>query len=352
MSAIGNKIKAGFFATPERQGEYLRSLLTFEADTAVFDPTCGEGKILKQLTEVREERDCVIRSYGVELDKRRAALAIEELDVVVESSIESMVISHEVFGMVYLNPPYDSTMLGYGDEKTERKEYIELVRNTKYLVQGGIMIYVIPSYRFADSKIARFLASHFDNIAMTRFSDDDYEDYRQCIFIGRRKTTVRKDLNTKLFEFLQQMDDEAFVMEHVSPLPKFIGHMTWNVPGRSLDVPTFYSRVEKKSEYVEAIRSNRGFQAFIERTRPKQLIVGGDPIINIAQGQMALLLASGAVNGLIGEGDNLHALQGMEVVSTVVTKTETEDTTVTKKRTKRDVSVKIITPSGRVRKLV
>lgn len=156
MSNIGNKIRAGFFATPERQGEYLRTLLTYESDTAVFDPTCGEGNILKQLTEPRGERLYTIHTYGVELDKRRALQATELLDTVVESPIESMVIAHDVFGMVFLNPPYDNTILGMGDEKTDRKEYTELVRNTRYLKPGGIMIYIIPSYRFADSKIARF----------------------------------------------------------------------------------------------------------------------------------------------------------------------------------------------------
>lgn len=352
MSSIGNKIRAGFFATPERQGEYLRQLLCFESDTPVFDPTCGEGEILKQLTEDRTGNDFTIRTYGVELDKRRAENAKNNLNVIVESSIESMVISHDVFGMVYLNPPYDMTMLGIGDEKTDRKEYTELVRNTRYLMPGGLMVYVIPSYRFADKKISRFLATHFEDIAMTRFSDEDYDDFRQCIFIGRRKPGTLKEMNQPLFDFLQQLNDEDFVMKKVTTLPQLIGRKTWLIPSANLDVPTFYSRIEKKSEFVDAIRTNRGFQAFKERTRPKKLVVGGDPIINIAQGQMALLLASGAVNGLIGQGETLHAVQGMEIVSHMITEESTDHATITKKRTKRDVSVKIITPSGKVKKLM
>ena len=349
MSSIGNKIRAGFFATPERQGEYLRELLSFEADTAVFDPTCGEGEILKQLTD---DRGLSIQTYGVELDKRRAEKAKQNLDIVVESSIESMVISHDVFGMVYLNPPYDMTMLGMGDEKTDRKEYTELVRNTRYLMPGGLMVYVIPSYRFADKKISRFLSTNFEDIAMTRFSEEDYDDFRQCIFIGRRKSGTLKEMNQKLFDFLQQLEDEDFVVKKVTSLPQLVGRKKWAIPSGNLDVPTFYTRIEKKSEFIEAIRTNRGFQAFIEQTRPKQLVVGGDPIINISQGQMALLLASGAVNGVIGDGKTLHAVQGMEIVSHTVTEEKTEHMTVTKKRTKRDVSVKIITPSGKVKKLM
>ena len=352
MSAIGNKIKAGYFASPERQGEYLRTLLSFDSETSVLDPTCGEGLILEQLTEAREDRSFAIHTYGVELEKGRAKKAKMILDTVVESPIESMVISHDVFGMVFLNPPYDNTMLGVGDEKTDRKEYIELVRNTRYLAPGGVMMYIIPSYRFADSKIARFLATYFEDIAITKFSDEDYDDYRQCIFIGKKKDSTRKEINMALFEFLQQMNDEDFVTKKVTPLNLLVGRKKWLIPARKTEIPTFYSRIENKCDFVNAIRSNKGFQAFIERTRPKQLVVGGEPIINIAQGQMALLLASGAVNGMIGEGDTLHAVQGMEIVSHVVTEENTEYTNVTKKRTKRDVSIKIILPEGKVKKLV
>jgi len=352
MSAIGNKIKAGFFATPERQGEYLRSLIRVDSNSAVFDPTCGEGHILKQLTEAREPRSFEIHTYGVELDKGRANTATGVLDTVVQSSIESMVISHDVFGMVFLNPPYDNTMLGIGDERTDRKEYTELVRNTRYLIPGGIMMFIIPSYRFADSKIARVLATYFEDIAMTKFSSDDYDDFRQCIFIGRKKDAARKEMNNNLYDFLLQMDNETFVSEKVTPLNALVGRKEWIVPATNLVVPTFYSRVENKSDFVEAIRSNKGFAAFIERTRPKQLVVGGDPLINVSQGLMAQLLSSGVVNGLIGEGDSLHALQGMEIVSHIETIEETEHSVVTKRRTKREVSVKAIIPSGKVIKFV
>ena len=354
MSQIGNKIKSGFVATPPRQGEYLRSLLVFEGEAAALDPTCGEGLILKQLTEVREESDFNIHTYGVELDKRRAELATDVLQTVVQAPIESMIISNDAFSFVFLNPPYDHTMLGMGDDKTERKEYTELVRGTRYLASGGIMMYIIPSYRFSDKKISRFLASYFEDIAITRFTDEDYPDYRQCTFIGRKKASAYKELNEKLFDFLQKMDNEEFVEKMVNPLNVILlqGAKTWSVPAGVSEIPTFYSRMQNKREFISAIRQNKGFEAFIARTKPKQLELGGDPLINIAQGQMALLLASGAVNGLVGEGDSLHAVQGMEIVTHVVTEEKTEHSTVTKKRTKRDVSVKIITPNGKVKKLV
>jgi Uncharacterised methyltransferase family (DUF6094) len=346
-----SSLKAGYFRTPDRQGDYLRSLLKFTGDVACFDPTCGEGLILEQLTKGIEGYD--VRSYGVELDKRRAAEATNRLDTVVQSPIESMIISHDSFGFLFLNPPYDHTMLGIGDdEKSERKEYTELVRNTKYLMPKGIMVYIIPSYRFSDKRIARFLATHFEDVAVTKFSDEDYDDFRQCVFIGKLKGSKHKALNSDLFQFLLEMDKEEHIQRSVTPLNVLIGRKTWDIPSGPINIQTFYSRIENKKDFVSSIRNNKGFQAFIERTKPKQLEIGGNPIINIAQGQMALLLASGGVNGLIGEGEHLHAVQGMELVSKIVTEEKNEHSTVTKSRTKRDVSVKIICPSGKVKKLV
>lgn len=353
MSQIGNKLKAGFFATPTRQGEYLRQLLSFTTDTAVLDPTCGEGKILQQLAEDRTERDFTVKTYGVELDKRRAQIAAEHLDVAVEAPIESMVISNDAFGFVFLNPPYDHTMVGYGDEQSERKEYTELIRGTRYLAPGGVVMYIIPSYRFSDKKIARFLSSNFEESHLTRFTDEDYPDFRQCIFIGRKKKETRKTINKEMFEHLSNCSSEDFVMDQVTTVEQLAAMIEpLQVPAAKPVVATFYSRIEKKSEFISMIKGNKGFAAFQERTKPKKLTIGGEPIINIAQGQMALLLASGAVNGLIGNGDDLHAVQGMEKVSKVITEESTEHTNIVKSRTKREVSVKVITPQGIVKKLV
>ena len=351
MSQIGNKIKAGFFATPERQGHYLRALLRYTGDVAALDPTCGEGDILRQITTKSDETDFEIRTYGVELDKRRAALAKAKLDVVVQAPIESMIISNDVYGLVFLNPPYDHTMLGYGDEGTERKEYTELVRGYRYLKEGGVMIYIIPSYRFADMKIARFLSTRFEDICVTRFTDEDYPDFRQCIFIGKKVGHDSKIYKEELYNFLLQMNSEEFVNGHVTPLNHLINRKVWDIPSLNPNIRMFASRMEDKKEYAELLRQNKGLHALKESTRPRQLILGGKPITNLPTGIMALLLASGAVNGVLGEGDTLHIVQGMEVVSKKTTEEKNEHTTVTKTRTKREVVVKYITPQGEVRKL-
>lgn len=357
MSHIGNKLRAGFFATPERQGEYLIKLLNVEGSGAWLDPTCGEGAILKQLASAFRSDDCVIVTYGVELDKARAQKADEVLDCVVHAPIETMAIQNNAFSLVFLNPPYDFTMKGMEDNSAERKEYVELLRNTKYLKEGGILVYIIPSYRYADEKIARFLATQFEEVGIMRFSDEDYDDFKQCIVIARKKSGKFKEFNKKLFDFLLHMDDEEFVQTKVSAINQFVGRKIWNVPSGDFIIKTFHSRFLKKEDFSEGIRSSKGFQAFKERTKPRTLEIGGQPAIPINQGQMTMLLGSGGVNGLVSSGKHLHVVQGLEIVSKIETKEEHQHddgskTTVIKHRTKREISVKIILPNGTIRKLV
>ncbi|MFT9496769.1 MULTISPECIES: DUF6094 domain-containing protein [Bacillota] len=358
MSHVGNKIRAGFFATPERQGEYLTKLLNVEGSGVWLDPTCGEGEILHQLASPFKGADCTISTYGVELDKSRATKAHSLLDHCINAPIESMVIQNDAASLLYLNPPYDFTMKGIDDESADRKEWTELFRNTRYLKEKGLMIYIIPSYRFADKRIARFLATHFYNVGMMRFSDEDYDDFRQCIFIGNKKSGKHKEFNQKLYDFLLRMESDDFVLEKVTPINKFVtAAKTWSVPAGVEELKTFYTKLANKADYVDGIRNSKGFQAFMNRSKARQLEIGGDPILPLNVGQLALLLASGAVNGEIGEGDNYHLVQGLELVKKIPTEEKkTHDngsvTTITKIRTKREVSVKVICPDGLIRKLV
>ncbi|KAA6447009.1 hypothetical protein DX928_23300 [Bacillus swezeyi] len=248
-------------------------------------------------------------------------------------------------------------MKGMEDSQTERKEWLELQRNFRYLAPGGILIYVIPSYRFSDKKIARFLSLQFEDCGILRFSDEDYDDFRQCVFIGKKKKSMHKTVNQKLHDFLLHMDSEEFVANKVTKINHLVGRHQWKVPPGLQRISTFYTKLENKHNFYEGIRNSKGLTGLIERSKPKQLKLGGKPILPLNQGQMALLLASGAINGVIGDGDDLHIVQGLEIVSK---KTSDEvhkhengsKTVVSKTRTHRDVSVKFITPDGLIRKLV
>lgn len=358
MSNIGNKILSGFFAFPERQGAYLAQLLKQESGKSTWlDPTCGEGKILYQLSNILQTDNNEIHKYGVEIDKGRADIATELLDTVFNCPIESMVIQNDAFGFIFLNPPYDHTIKGMDDTKSERKEFIELQRATRYLQPGGVICYVIPSYRFGDKQIARFLSTNFERTAIMRFTDEDYSDFKQCIFLGHKKSSIVKNTHEGMMNFFMNMIDENYITDNVTPISEFVGVKEWEIPAMQRKIKTFYSRIEDKSTYYEGILNSTGFEAFKNRTKPKELVIGGQPILPLNAGQMALLLASGAVNQMIGNGKSLHIVQGMEIVGE---KVEVEEivspkgnvSTKTITSTVRTVSVKALAPNGVIKKFM
>lgn len=348
MSHIGNKLLAGFYATPLSQGQIVKDMLSFKDSTTILDTTCGEGEILSFL----QEGNPAVKTFGVEIEKGRALKAQKVLDVCIHAPIESCIITNQIFGMTWCNPPYDMTLTGAGDTETERKEYTELSRATRYLKGHGIMVYLIPSYRFSDPKIARLLASYFEDVQIARFDDEEYLAYKQCVFIGRKKLARSKTYNEDIFEMLLQFKNEDYILNEVPTLSTLkASGAVWHVPTATQNVPTFYSRLEPKENLVEPIRENKGFQMFKERTKPRDASLNGQPIINIAQGQLALLLAAGMVNGIVGEGETLHALQGLEIVTQEHEKSEMETGIEYVTRTKRSVSIKVVTPQGEIIKL-
>lgn len=357
MSNLGNKLKAGFYAMPLSQGKYVKELIKVPEGTECswLDPTCGEGEILAYLAKGHPG----VQLYGVEIDKGRAMKAQQVLHHCINAPIESMVISNFAFSLLWLNPPYDFLLKSFDEEKASRKELEELQRNVRYLQDGGILIYVIPSYRFSDNRIARFLSIHFEHVAIARFTDenDDYAQYKQAVFIGRKKAGAVKGFNEKLFDFLLKMESDRFTKEHVTPLDMIVGKREWVVPPGPTVIKTFYSRLERKSDYYKGILTSTGFEALKNRTKRRSLTIGGNPIMPINNGQRALLLAAGAINGYLGQGDTLHLVQGMEDVFTktheeIITSDSGHTSKKTVHTTIREISVKTITPSGKITKLV
>lgn len=347
MSRIGNKYMTSFVATQEPQGEYMKQLLEFSGECACMDTCCGEGFILKQLTEGAEG----VVTYGVEIEKRRAETASTVLDKVIEAPIESMIISNDSCSLNFLNPPYDYSMKS-SDDEAERKEYTELIRTYRYLMPGGVLIYVIPAYRYSDKKIARFLATNFNEMSVARFTDENFDEYKQVVFIGKKKRGAHKEFSQQIYDIFMEFADEEFVRTKLPDLKQLAEKKKYTVPTGKPLVSTFYSRLENKSVFVDAIKENKGFKSFIERTKPKTIELKM-PVINLAQGQLALLLASGSINGELGNSPKtIHIVRGMENISKVISTEETEYTTITKARTKREISVKVITPGGVVKKLM
>lgn len=68
MNNVGSKVKRGLFEMSERQGDKLLKLLSVTGSGVWFDPICGEGNMLHQLSQPFQTGDCKITTYGVEME--------------------------------------------------------------------------------------------------------------------------------------------------------------------------------------------------------------------------------------------------------------------------------------------
>lgn len=374
MSRLGNKINAGYVKTQMEQAVYLKEIIEYTGDVAILDTCAGTGEILNFLAKNPTIKDSSsvalagadiqsninVVTYGVEIDKGRGAVAEQTLDHVVVAPIESMTISNEQMGLIYLNPPYDLT-LSNSMGHTERKELVELERSLRYLMPGGVLIYVIPHYRFSDTRIARILSTYFNKVTVARFTDENYHEFKQCLFIGHKKRSAYKEFSEELYNVFLRLVDEDFVLKKLPTLAtvaeraKTEENRTWKVPTGNTKIKTFSTRLINKSIIAGALKESAGLDTFVGQTKPRTLDISGkQPPLPPSSGQIALLLASGGINGLMAADDpNLvHILRGQEVVSKITTEEKTETGTVTKIKTKREVGIKIITPQGVVKKLM
>ncbi len=182
MARLEGIAKAQFYPTPpsvvERVAAIVRHAPSSHRRVArLLDPCCGAGDALRQFADALGGGE----TFGVEIEQHRAAEAREVLDHLIAGSAFAVRLGHEAFSCLWLNPPYDE---GDGGRRLEHNFLTTLSRA---LVPGGLLIYIVPQVRLAQS--ARYLASRYEGLRCYRFQDPEYDAFRQCVVLGRRRAT-------------------------------------------------------------------------------------------------------------------------------------------------------------------
>ena len=94
-------------------------------------------------------------------------------------------IANNAFGVLLLNPPYD------WDKEDKRVEHAFLTHTTRYLTDGGLLLFIVPKQRLSVS--ARYLSSHYRDIRCWAFPNPEREVFDQVVLVGRRKAEPSPD---------------------------------------------------------------------------------------------------------------------------------------------------------------
>ncbi len=266
------------------------------------DPCVGGGDALKALTdgirmgyERRHGRSLGksgIKTFGIELDVKRANIARKKLDRVIQADFNNTIVSENSFHLMLLNPPYDY------DASYKRLEQRFLVRSTRLLADAGILIYMVPRYVLNIS--AEFLSQNFSNFRIWQEEDNpDAARFNQIMLMARRDSYPYDPSETEqaIKDFADGKVDEVG-MEN-----------SFSLPTHELEVERFSALRVNYGDALKEVELS-GFAARQEWRDmlhpPTNDIV--QPLMSPRKGHMGLIMAGGGVGGLgipvISEGDD------------------------------------------------
>ena len=129
------------------------------------------------------------RPYGVELHRDRAEEAEKRLGHALASDLFATSVANGAFGLLLLNPPYDH------DSEDKRTEHAFLTHTTRYLAEGGLLVFIVPRQRLAVS--ARYLSTHYGRTRCWAFPHPEREVFDQVVLMAYRKADPVPDAHAE-----------------------------------------------------------------------------------------------------------------------------------------------------------
>lgn len=260
------------------------------------DPCFGDARALKGF---KEKFNAI--TYGVELHKERFNENKDIIDIAINGdALDGVGINKGCIDLLFLNPPYDNDFIASGYEIKQRLETRFLNKYSEILVDGGILIYIAPSLSIL--KDLDFLLNRYKLIGLYPVvnEDDGYNvsSWKQFIFIGKKKinrvNTVYKSAIQKIL-----VEKQSFL----EPIKIKIQHQE-KIDKTAVKIFPLGISAEKMLEHSK----DAFFTAFQAELLEKMVIKNLQPIAEPREGHLALLTASGLMNGDIDENISIKGM--------------------------------------------
>lgn len=335
MRAIARQ-KLGYYPLPPKEAARIRRFLTFAGENAAIDPCAGAGAALYDITSGAD-----VTRHAVELDAFRADAARAVADNVVQGNCFDVHCAVESFSLLFLNPPYDFEV---GECRNQRMESLFLGHTYRWLKPGGVLVFVIPGDRL--HSCGDVLSVHFREKAIYRLTAPESVKYKQVVVFGvRRSKREREQLKdweverakTKLYslardyESLPGLPDEAdreFTVPPASPA---------QLTHRGIPLDLVEDLLPGSAAYRQA-----GRVLFAPETRAT-----GRPLTPLHGGHIGLLTTAGLLNGIFGDGPELHVARWESVkVTDKLEETDEDGATIIRERERFTQSLTLVYTDG------
>jgi hypothetical protein len=310
---LAGRERLGFYPLPIPEAERIRRFVRFpDQQCSVLDPCIGDGAAFDEIAS-----DKRVLRYGVELDAGRAEQArLKGIEVIHGNCFDAQC-PVESFSLIYLNPPYDFEI---GEEKSQRMEKLFLEHVNRWLIRGGILVFVVPARRIADCTVV--LSRQFRDIRVYRLSEPESVQYGQVAVFGVRRTRQEIDRlrDGEIIQAQLWLSSVEREVQKLSPLPLEPDHLYAAPPSgpvrlvhRGLPLDLIEDLLPKSSAYRQA-------SAILFA---QQADVTGRPLTPLHGGHVGLLCTAGMLNGIFGDGEARHIAHWQSVK--LVDKSEEEE---------------------------
>ena len=303
---IAAMAKGGYYPTPPTVVDLIATLIRVPSSyyyghrevLRILDPCCGTGEALAQLAErLSGPNSITIKTYGVELHRERAEEAAARLDHTLSADLFQTSIANQAFGIALVNPPYD-----WAADDSKRVEHSFLTSCTRYLEDGGVLVYIVPRHRLAVS--AKFLSSWYYRLQCWAFPQPEREAFDQVVLVGYRQ--AEPHLNEEV---------ERQVMEWAEGEPETLTSQTsqtypiYSPPAADARDILFATRtVDPIAAAKEARHSGLWANAQIQDSLWPSKDLRTRPLMPLRRGHLAMLMAAGFLNNLSLEADGRRIL--------------------------------------------
>jgi len=321
MARLAAKARCNYYPLPDMEAELIRSCLNFpEYSFAALDPCAGEGRAMAVITASSQ----AVR-YGIELDSYRAEAATKVLDHVIQGDALSAHARIESFGLAYCNPPFDAE---FGESGNQRFEVLFLSHFARWLVAGGVLIYVLPAQQLAGC--AHVLASHFRDIQVFRLESPECVLYGQVVVFAIARSRRERDhtrdseisfCRNRLVTTARQYEMLPLLSERRAEL---------RVPPTG---PAEVSYAGLPFDTIEdLLPSSPAYRQVAQILDPQPILLSTRPVTPLHKGQIGLLSTAGLINGRFGSGDRLHVAAWKTKKRVIRTQENEDEKTIIRER--------------------
>lgn len=301
--AARNFIRKGYFPTDDATLERILGALAPAAGDGpirLLDPTCGEGSALAEVRQHLGPQRAV--ACGIEIDADRARHAEGLLDRAIHADLLDCRLGRHGFGLLLVNPPYGDGLAdragsaGVVRADTPRRLEHRLVQACLGALQpGGVLVLIIPHTSLV-RPLTGWLLQGFTRLQVFSAATDRF---RQVVVLGTRRRGPRADDGGTLGrQFAAIAAGE--VRPPVLPLPW--PEDPYRVPA-SRSLPAIELLRIDPLQLAREVGRHPGlwpqFHALFARTAA----AARRPLIPPTPWHLALLLAAGALTGVVRSGD-------------------------------------------------